>query len=75
MKLHMSDFLILIGVGVLLLILDRIYRINSRVEAFQNSIRCGVDLPPCMFGKKCMNGICVGTNVPNLKPNSLPVFP
>ena len=75
MKLHLSDFYILIGAGLILLILDRIYRINVRIETFQNSLRCGVGLPPCVFGKRCMNGICVGDNVPTLKPNNLPVFP
>jgi hypothetical protein len=75
MKVSISDFLILIGLGLFLLILDRFYRINTVVDSFENPERCGVDLPPCSFGKRCMNGFCVSDSTPILKPTMLPVFP
>jgi len=75
MKVTLTDFLLLIAVGVVLLAVDRYYRINSYVDSFENPIRCGVDLPPCAFGKRCMNGFCVSDKVPILKPTLLPVFP
>jgi len=75
MKIHYSDLLILAFIGLVLLILDRVYRINFRLEMFTNPVMCGVDMEPCAFGKKCMNGYCVENNVPTLKPTNLPVFP
>ena len=75
MKVSISDFLILIGLGLILLMLDRFYRINKVVDSFENPVRCGVDLPPCAFGKRCMNGFCASDSVPTLKPTMLPVFP
>ena len=55
--------------------LDRFYRINRVIYSFENPERCGVDLPPCAFGKRCMNGFCVSDSTPILKPTMLPVFP
>lgn len=75
MKINLSDFAILIGVGLFLLLCDRIFRINKYIDNFENPTRCGVDLPPCAFGKRCMNGFCVLDSVPILKPTMLPVFP
>jgi hypothetical protein len=75
MKVVISDFLILIGLGLLLLLLDRFYRINKVIDSFVNPLRCGVDIGPCAFGKRCMNGYCISNDVPILKPNMLPVFP
>lgn len=75
MKVNISDFLILIGVGLFLLILDRFYRVDRVIDSFVNPLRCGVDLPPCSFKKRCMNGYCVSDDVPTLKPTMLPVFP
>jgi hypothetical protein len=75
MKVQTSDFIILIIVGIVLLFLDRYFRINKIIDSFENPLRCGVDLPPCAFGKRCMNGYCVSDSVPTLKPTMLPVFP
>jgi len=75
MKVNISDFLILIGVGLFLLMLDRFYRVDKVIDSFVNPLRCGVDLPPCSFKKRCMNGYCVSDDVPILKPTMLPVFP
>lgn len=37
---------------------------------------CGVDLPPCPHGTRCVNAYCQTTDVPNMPPTSgLPVLP
>ena len=58
----------------MLLILDRVYRIEPFTNG-SNSIQCGVGMPSCINGTKCLNGYCETTNPPNLKPTMLPVFP
>ena len=75
MKINISDLLVLACIGIVLLILDRVYRINFRLEMFTNPIMCGVDKEPCAFGKKCMNGFCMSDTMPNLPSKQLPVFP
>jgi hypothetical protein len=69
-----TDLIILVSVALLLLVLDRIYRINM-IKSFENPKQCGVGMPPCKFGEKCANGFCIDMNVPKLKPTMLPVFP
>ena len=69
--------------AVALLVADRIYRINpflrGQGEGFvigNRYIRCGVDLPPCAFGTRCMNGICDNPVQAQLRDrNPLPVLP
>jgi hypothetical protein len=56
-------------------VIDRFYRVNKVIDSFENPLRCGIDLPPCAFKKRCMNGYCVSDDVPTLKPTMLPVFP
>jgi len=66
---------VLAFIGLVLLILDRVYRINFRLEMFTNPIMCGVNKEPCSFGKRCINGFCMSENMPNLPRQQLPVFP
>ena len=66
--------------AVALLVADRIYRINPflQKEGFISGAytRCGVDLPPCPFGTRCMNGICGNPQQVQLYDrNPLPVLP
>ena len=75
MQIKYSDLLFLAGIGFILLVLDRVFRINFRLEGFENPTRCGVNMEPCAFGKRCMNGFCVDEKQPVLKPTTLPVFP
>ena len=75
MKINYSDLLFLAFIGFILLILDRVYRINFRLEGFNNPEMCGVGMGSCAFGKRCMNGFCVDEKQPALKPTTLPVFP
>jgi hypothetical protein len=44
------------------------YGVVRPVEGFmaQAGDRCGVDMPPCPHGTKCMNGYCLPTNTPML---------
>ena len=69
----------LIALG--LLVVDRVFRINPflQEEGFYvggNKSRCGVDLPPCSFPLRCMNGFCRGEESPQLyERNPLPVVP
>ena len=75
MKINCSDFLILIAIGLGLLILDRYFRINNIIDSFENPERCGVNMPPCAFKKRCANGFCIDNSLPRLSANDLPVFP
>jgi hypothetical protein len=65
----------------LLLVADRIIRINPYLasEGFQvagQPQRCGTDLEPCPFPKRCMNGFCYGEDTPQMYDrNPLPVLP
>ena len=73
MKLHYTDFLVIMGIGLLLLIADRYIRIEPFTN--QDPALCGVDRPPCPFGTRCMNGVCRSDNLPPLQKTTLPVFP
>jgi hypothetical protein len=75
MKINYSDLFFLAFIGFILLILDRVYRINFRLEGFKNSEMCGLGMKSCGNGKRCMNGFCVDEKQPLLKPTTLPVFP
>ena len=46
--------------GFALLIVDRQLRISQFIEPFDGSVdaQCGVDLPPCDFPLRCINGFC-----------------
>lgn len=53
-----------------------------RTEGFTNFFTdvpegmCGVDLPPCPFGTRCINGYCKTDSQPPFAPSSgLPVKP
>ena len=68
-------------IAVGLLVADRVYRINPFLvsEGFASGgtyQRCGVDLPPCDFPKRCINGICGKVEQRQLYDrNPLPVLP
>ena len=75
MKINYTDLFVLAFIGLVLLILDRVYRINFRLETFTNPIMCGNGIEPCAFGKKCINGFCMSDTIPALPRQQLPVFP
>jgi len=41
----------------------------------RGSMQCGVDMPNCPEGTKCMNGFCMGLDVPVMKGKGLRVVP
>jgi hypothetical protein len=57
--------LILLGIACALAVA---YGINRSEEGFEGQIgdRCGVDMPTCKHGTKCINGYCLPTNAPVL---------
>ena len=69
--------------AVILLALDRTYRITPFLvrEGFQGfgipGVRCGVDLPPCNFPMRCINGFCCDSTKTQqlIDRNPLPVIP
>ena len=71
MRPSISDFITLIFIGFVLLLADRYFRI----EGFSNPNNCGVGMPPCTNGTRCINGCCKSDIPPLLGPNTLPVFP
>lgn len=79
-KPTLTDLLILIFVGFVLLIADRYLRIEGFTNA-RNGAGCGVyklgldPRPSCESNLRCINGFCGSDNPPILKPNMLPVFP
>ena len=81
-KPTLTDLLILIFVGFVLLIADRYLRIEGFTNAPSGSgADCGVyklgldPRPSCESNLRCINGFCGSDNPPILKPNMLPVFP
>lgn len=41
-----------------------------------DALKCGINSPPCSFGKSCMNGWCVDSSPPKVPQSTgLPVFP
>lgn len=70
-----SDLCMLAFVGLILLVLDRIYRITPEIEKFTNPNQCGLNMPPCAFPKRCANGFCISDSQPALPANGLPVYP
>ncbi len=70
--------LLIATIAFALLVADRYYRLSYLMESFQSSVgnACGVDLPPCQFPLRCMNGFCRPDAPPHLPPTSgLPVLP
>ena len=41
----------------------------------RGSMQCGVDMPNCPEGTKCMNGFCTSLDVPVMKGQGLRVVP
>jgi len=81
MEVDLYSIGIVLLLAVMLLIADRVYRINPILfrEGFAIAgypERCGVDLGPCPFPKRCMNGFCYSTDEPQMYDrNPLPVLP
>jgi hypothetical protein len=81
MNIDLYSIGIIALLAFLFLVADRIIRINPILasEGFQvygQPQRCGTDLEPCPFPKRCMNGFCYNTNEPQLYDrNPLPVVP
>lgn len=79
-KPTLTDLLVLIFVGFVLLIADRYLRIEGFTNA-PNGGDCGVyklgldPRPSCKSNLRCINGFCGSDNPPILKPTTLPVFP
>ena len=73
-----AGFILLIA-AFLLVICDRVMRVNEGFTNWETSVpegMCGVDLPPCPFGTACLNGYCKTTQPPTMPPLSdLPVKP
>jgi len=81
MQVDIYSIGLILVLALVLLVADRYFRINPFLirEGFQLSgqpQRCGVDLPPCPFPKRCMNGFCYTSDEPQLRDrNPLPVLP
>jgi hypothetical protein len=66
-------FVLLVGVAAILLAHAGLAR--EGFKAGMPGVRCGVDLPTCSVGTRCVNGFCENTNPPTLPRNTLPVYP
>jgi len=81
MKPELYSALVLGGLALCLLVADRIFRINPLLaregfQVFGQPQRCGLELPPCAFPDRCMNGFCRSSDTPQLYDrNPLPVTP
>ena len=75
-----------ISAGIILIIACVLFGCSAfmkfRTEGFTNYTTdvpegmCGVDLPPCPFGTRCINGYCKTDAQPPFSPSSgLPVKP
>ncbi len=52
-----------------------IYLLVSSTEGFVDAGRCGVGLPPCSRGLRCINGYCRSDKAPVLPASELPMVP
>jgi len=52
-----------------------IYLLLSSTEGFVDAGRCGVGLPPCSRGLRCINGYCRSDKAPVLPATDLPIVP
>jgi len=81
MKVDLYSVGLIAALAIILLLADRVYRINPYLarEGFQiygQPQRCGTDLEPCPFPKRCMNGFCQVSDIPEMHDrNPLPVLP
>jgi hypothetical protein len=86
MREDQKVLLVAVGIGVLLLLADRWYRIEPFLGSEGLSWwgsgpspllqRCGVGMAPCDFPLKCLNGFCRPQDTPDLtNPLPLPVVP
>jgi len=81
MKVDLYSVGLIAALAIILLLADRVYRINPYLaqEGFQiygQPQRCGLDLEPCPFPKRCMNGFCQKSDIPEMHDrNPLPVLP
>jgi hypothetical protein len=72
------SLLIIAFLGLVLLIVDRHLRISQFIEPFDGTInaQCGVDLPPCDFPLRCINGYCKAEKSKHMPVSTgLPVLP
>ena len=61
---------------VIILVIVILYATHNVNEGFINESRCGVDLPSCTSGLRCINGYCKSDNAPMLPSISdLPIIP
>jgi len=61
---------------VIALIIVILYATHNASEGFVDAGRCGVDLPPCSGGLRCMNGYCKSDIAPVMPYFSdLPMVP
>jgi hypothetical protein len=70
--------LIIATLAFILLLADRHIRLSRYIEPFQgsNGTQCGVDMAPCNFPLRCINGYCNSGRTPHLPVSSgLPVTP
>lgn len=63
----------IVGFGFLIFVFTEMSR--EGFQAGMPGVRCGIDLPTCAFGLKCINGFCKKPSQPTLLPNQLPVYP
>jgi hypothetical protein len=72
------DLVGLAAIAFVLLICDRMWRIQPILEGFSGgeAAQCGVDLPPCKHPLRCINGYCKSEALPYFPAKSdLPVLP
>jgi hypothetical protein len=89
MRIIEWELLIIIGVALTLLIIDRMTRIQPMLKSWKTAenfqmpvlwdgraIACGVGLQPCPESMKCGNGLCISTDPAPLQEKiPLPVLP
>jgi hypothetical protein len=74
---EMQLIFMVLGIAIVFLILDRRYRIEPFLGLQGGRAqRCGLDLAPCPYPFRCVNGICRSENIPEvIEMNPLPVLP
>lgn len=67
-----SDWLAILGILFFACVLFSWHSFSRYTEGFEAVAgdRCGVDMPTCPQGTRCMNGYCIPPTAPQLPPFS-----
>jgi hypothetical protein len=75
-RMNRKTTIYIVIIVMIALMLYKVYGSMIRMDGFVDAGRCGVDLPSCPSGLRCINGYCKSDVAPRLPLFSdLPMMP